>query len=159
MRSFAIEEPGSPVPALYATLVVLALLFLDNSRLCRSILINLFCTAPKNWFVQMWRDMGWEASWLCYDQVATSQIGKEKKWRFSYFTFFVHVCLSNWTLSFSKASRQWDAEFKSRIRSCGQRPRSGRHQELMLLAHLSLPWSIGWVALSFLFCSSFVPLW
>ena len=27
-----------------------------------------------------------------------------------------------------------------------------------VVAHLSLPWSIGWVALSFL-CSSFVPLW
>ena len=27
----------------------------------------------------MWRDMGREASWLCYDQVATSQIGREEK--------------------------------------------------------------------------------
>ena len=32
--------------------------------------------------------VGGEASWLCYDQVATSQIGnEEKKCRFLYFTF------------------------------------------------------------------------
>ena len=36
----------------------------------------------------MWRDMGWEASRLCYDQVAALQIGKEEKnWRLSYLTF------------------------------------------------------------------------
>ena len=81
----------------------------------------------SNWFVQMWSDMGWEASWLCYDQVATSQIGNEEK-KCRFFIFYFHLCLSNCTLSFSKASRQWDAEFKSRLWGCSQGPRSGRHQ-------------------------------
>ena len=134
--------------------VTLALLFRDNSRLCQCYMqrilsfdsffsyvvselhrknqIKSICSdsAPKKWIKLICSDVERYGvrSLLAVLWSGGYFTNRERRKKMSFFIFYFHLCLSNCTPSFSKASRQWDAEFKSRLWGCSQGPRSGRHQ-------------------------------
>ena len=81
--------------------------------------INLICSDVARYGVRSLPAVLWSGG--CFTN-------RERRKKLAFVIFYFHLCLPNCTLSFSKASRQWDAEFKSRLWGCRQGPRSGRHQ-------------------------------